>query len=186
MTLGARRIEAVKQAVRIEDLARDLDCNLRRAEADELKARCPLPDHEDRAPSFTINTEKQVFWRFGCQRGGSVVDLARLVWGYDEDALMMAVADLAHTYGVTLPERRGFLRLAAQGRMTDAELDEALTDTDERRQGAAGPRLGAGGRRVRQRHTAGEGPDAGGRQARHLEPRALATRAGRTLQEHEA
>ena len=30
-------------------------------------------------------------------------------------------------------ERRGFLRLAAQGRMTDAELDDALAETDERR-----------------------------------------------------
>lgn len=33
-------------------------------------------------------------------------------------------------------ERRGFLRLAAQGRMTDAELDDALAETDERRAGA--------------------------------------------------
>jgi hypothetical protein len=51
-------IEAAKEAVPTIDLA-DLLCGLgkmRRA-GDRWVARCPLPGHEDRTPSFTVYTE---------------------------------------------------------------------------------------------------------------------------------
>ena len=35
---------------------------------------CPLPDHRDRTPSFSINRAKNVFLCFGCNRSGSVID----------------------------------------------------------------------------------------------------------------
>ena len=43
---------AVKEAVEVEQVARELT-ELRR-EGSRLVGRCPLPDHEDRTPSFQI------------------------------------------------------------------------------------------------------------------------------------
>jgi hypothetical protein len=42
---------------------------------------CPLPDHEDRTPSFQV---LESHWRcFGCGRGGSIVDLAAALYGLE-------------------------------------------------------------------------------------------------------
>lgn len=42
--------------------------------------RCPLPDHEDRTPSCRVYDQS---WRcFGCDRGGSVFELAAGMWGF--------------------------------------------------------------------------------------------------------
>ena len=42
---------------------------------------CPLPDHEDRTPSFQVLPSH---WRcFGCNRGGSVIDLAAALTGIE-------------------------------------------------------------------------------------------------------
>ena len=43
--------------------------------------RCPSADHEDRTPSCHV--EAEVFFCFGCGRGGSIVDLAGLLWGLE-------------------------------------------------------------------------------------------------------
>jgi DNA primase len=74
-----RPIDAAKEAVPVIDLA-DRLCgpgSLRRV-GKEWVGRCPLPNHEDRSPSFTANPEKNVFFCHGCLQGGDVVELARL------------------------------------------------------------------------------------------------------------
>jgi len=43
--------------------------------------RCPLPGHEDRTPSCRVTSD--VFYCFGCGRGGSVFDLAAELWGIE-------------------------------------------------------------------------------------------------------
>ena len=45
----------------------------------EQLIRCPLPDHEDRNPSCSVNLDDAVWNCYGCGRGGGVVDLARAV-----------------------------------------------------------------------------------------------------------
>lgn len=50
--------------------------------------RCQLPDHEDAYASCQVYPEAhQGWWRFGCQRGGRIYDLASLLaggsWGRD-------------------------------------------------------------------------------------------------------
>ena len=43
--------------------------------------RCPLPDHDDRTPSFQVLSSH---WRcFGCNRGGSVIDFAAALYGVE-------------------------------------------------------------------------------------------------------
>ena len=71
----------------------------------EWAARCPLPDHEDRSPSFAVNPEKNVWFCYGCLRGGDVVELARFAWGYDKSEVAMAAANLLHDFGYEIPER---------------------------------------------------------------------------------
>ncbi len=99
-------IDAAKEAVPIMDLADRLlgPGGLRRV-GREWVGRCPLPDHEDRSPSFTVNAEKNVFFCHGCLRGGDVVELARLVWGYDERDAHVAAAHLLMEFGCEIPER---------------------------------------------------------------------------------
>lgn len=42
---------------------------------------CPLPDHEDRTPSFQALDSH---WRcFGCNRGGGIIDLGAAVYGIE-------------------------------------------------------------------------------------------------------
>jgi hypothetical protein len=45
------------------------------------KIRCPLPQHDDREPSFKVyGTE---WWCFGCNRGRDIYDLAAAVYGLE-------------------------------------------------------------------------------------------------------
>ncbi len=101
-----RPIDAAKEAVTVIDLAGRL-CGpggLRRV-GKEWAGRCPLPDHEDRSPSFTVHAEKNVFFCHGCLRGGDVVALARLAWEYDERDAHVAAAMLLLEFGHEIPER---------------------------------------------------------------------------------
>lgn len=99
-------IDAAKEAVPVVDLA-DRLCGpggLRRV-GQEWAGRCPLPDHEDRSPSFTVNAEKNVWFCHGCLRGGDVVALAQLAWNYAERDSHIAAADLLHEFGHEIPQR---------------------------------------------------------------------------------
>jgi DNA primase len=64
--------------------------------------RCPLPDHEDKTPSFYIYPPGR-YYCYGCGRGGDVVDLEFLCGDYRE--LWEAMVSLAVEYGVDLPRR---------------------------------------------------------------------------------
>jgi hypothetical protein len=101
-----RPIDAAKEAVQVIDLA-DRLCRaggLRRV-GKEWAGRCVLPDHEDRSPSFTVNPEKNVFFCHGCLRGGDVVELARLAWGYDQRDAHTVAAMLLLEFGHEVPQR---------------------------------------------------------------------------------
>jgi DNA primase len=101
-----RVIEEAKEKVPVKELAERL-CGpggLRKAGKEQV-GRCPLPDHEDKTPSFTVNPEKNVWFCHGCVRGGNVIDLARFAWGYEKHEVVMAAADLLHEFGHPIPER---------------------------------------------------------------------------------
>jgi hypothetical protein len=99
-------IDEAKRLVPVMDQAGRLvgPGGLRRA-GREWVGRCPLPDHEDRSPSFTVNPEKNVFFCHGCLRGGDVVELTRLAWGYDQRDARIAAVDLLREFGHEVPRR---------------------------------------------------------------------------------
>jgi DNA primase len=101
-----RPIDAAKEAVPVIDLA-DRLCgpgSLRRV-GKEWVGRCPLPDHEDRSPSFTVNAEKNVFFCHGCLQGGDVVELYRLAEEFDQREAHTAAAMLLMEFGFEVPQR---------------------------------------------------------------------------------
>ena len=129
-------IEAAKEAVPTIDLA-DLLCGpgkMRRA-GDRWVARCPLPGHEDRTPSFTVYTETNSWFCFGaCLRGGDVVDLAAAAWSYGRGEMAMAAADLLHEFGHELPERPAswYAKQARQNPIRNA-IEQAKVQHTQRR-----------------------------------------------------
>jgi len=130
-----RPIDAAKEAVAIIDLADRLTGpgGLRRV-GKEWAGRCPLPDHEDRSPSFTVNAEKNVFFCHGCLCGGDVVELARLAWGYDQRDAHTAAAMLLMEFGHQVPERSPawFRKQERQKPINDA-IEEATKGNFRRR-----------------------------------------------------
>lgn len=78
------RVEAVKACWRIDRFCRELlGCDLRPGGRDRLKARCPLPGHDDRTASFTVYGVSDSAWCFGCQRGGDVIALTGSMFGLE-------------------------------------------------------------------------------------------------------
>jgi len=97
-------IEAVKEAVRIEQVASEYG-QFKFQGSGRLLGRCVSESHEDRTPSLTIFTETQTFKCFGCQLRGDVIDLEELA-GRHADTWTALVA-LSVRYGVELPRRPG-------------------------------------------------------------------------------
>jgi DNA primase len=100
----------------------------------EWVTHCLLPDHEDRSPSFTVNSEKDVFWCHGCLRGGDVIELARYIWGFDKTEVATAAAYLLLEFGHDVPQKPAawFARQERQGPVRDA-LEEVKVQHVQRR-----------------------------------------------------
>jgi hypothetical protein len=128
-------IEEAKAKVSTIDLA-DRLCGpggLRRRGV-EWVGRCPLPEHEEKTPSFTVNPEKGVFWCFGCLHGGDVIELARHAWGYSKSEVAMAAGALLLEFGYEPPQRppAWYRKQERQKPIRDA-LEEAKVKSAQRR-----------------------------------------------------
>jgi DNA primase len=128
-------IDAAKEAVPCIDLADRLagPGKFRRV-GNRWSTNCVLPGHEDRVPSFVVYPETNSFYCFGCLRGGDVVELARLAWGYDERDAHIAAAELLMEFGHEVPERppAWFSKQQRQKEARDA-LERAKRDHYRRR-----------------------------------------------------
>ncbi len=76
----SKPIDAAKELVPILELAERLCPEGPRRVGQNLTARCPLPGHDDKTPSFYVYPETGSCWCFGCLRGGDVVNLAAHAW----------------------------------------------------------------------------------------------------------
>ena len=67
-------------------------------------ACCPLPDHDDKSPSFYVYADNDRGWTcFGCGRGGDVVHLYALA--YSHDHMGEAAGYLLLEFGHEPPQR---------------------------------------------------------------------------------
>lgn len=105
-TYGFRRsCAAVREVIPVEEVARRYTGLRPYGGKAWFIGRCPLPDHEDRTPSFYVYPGEigSRWWCYGCSRGGDVVDLEFFCGGYGEP--WEAMVALAVEYGVELPRR---------------------------------------------------------------------------------
>ena len=66
-----------------------------------LVGRCPFPDHSDKSPSFSVTEHNQLFYCFGCHKGGTVYTFLEK---YNGMAFPEAVEYLARRASIPLPE----------------------------------------------------------------------------------
>ena len=128
-------LEEAKAKVSTLDLA-DLLCGpgqLRHV-GEKWVARCPMPDHDDRSPSFTVYPETDSFFCFGCLAGGDVIELARHAWGYEKAEVATAAAMLLMEFGHEVPQRPPtWFRKRERQRHTRAAIEETKMNIVRRR-----------------------------------------------------
>jgi DNA primase len=93
-------IEQIKTRCDIVELIQSY-IPLKRAGA-SYKALCPF--HNEKTPSFNVNPSKQMFYCFGCGKGG---DAIKFVMEKENADFPTALRILADKYGIKLPERSG-------------------------------------------------------------------------------
>ncbi|WP_163539606.1 DNA primase [Gracilibacillus sp. YIM 98692] len=64
---------------------------------------CPF--HSENTPSFSVNQDKQIFYCFGCKKGGNVITFMMEMEGFP---FQQAVQYLAEKSGITLPTQATF------------------------------------------------------------------------------
>ena len=66
-----------------------------------FKACCPLPGHREKTPSFHIDRQKNLYYCYGCQRGGDVFNFLQLVEGLN---FIEALKELAEGLQIEMPK----------------------------------------------------------------------------------
>ena len=95
--ISPETIEQITAALNIVDVIGGY-FPLRRA-GTEFRALCPF--HQEKTPSFYVNPDKQTFYCFGCQRGGSII---QFVQEYENIDFPEAVRRLAGRAGIAIQQ----------------------------------------------------------------------------------
>ncbi len=66
-----------------------------------LMGRCPFPDHSDKSPSFSVTEDNQLYYCYGCKKGGNLFTFLETFNGM---AFPEAVEFLARRANIALPE----------------------------------------------------------------------------------
>ena len=66
-----------------------------------LMGRCPFPDHSDKSPSFSVTEDNQLYFCYGCKKGGN---LYTFLTTYNGMSFPEAVEYLARKAGIPIPE----------------------------------------------------------------------------------
>lgn len=70
----------------------------------DLWGLCPLPDHNEKTPSFKVSIERQQWHCFGCDRGGDLFHLA--AYYLQEPSTVELAKRLAREFGIDVPGER--------------------------------------------------------------------------------
>lgn len=72
---------------------------LKQKSHDSLTGLCPYPDHNEKTPSFSVSASKQVYYCFGCKRGGNIYSFLKDIRGF---SFIDSVEYLASRASITL------------------------------------------------------------------------------------
>jgi DNA primase catalytic core len=89
-------IKKVKEAVPLLDYCHQVGVKLKKV-GKEFRGICPF--HSEKSPSFFVNSEKNTFNCFGCQKGG---DIFTFVQEFETIGFAKAVEFLAQKYSITV------------------------------------------------------------------------------------
>lgn len=78
-TMGRARFDKVKSAIPISTLLWEFGAGEPSKAGNRQIMSCPLGTHHDSTPSFTIYPGDAGWYCFGCNQGGTVIDLAMLL-----------------------------------------------------------------------------------------------------------
>ena len=95
-------MERLRSELRVLDIA-SRHTELKQV-GDEYVGRCPIPDHDDSSPSFTVNESKNVWHCFGCDRMGFDGDAIGLIQAVEGVGFQEAVLEAADITGIDLGE----------------------------------------------------------------------------------
>ena len=84
--------EKIKQRLDIVELVRQYVPHLKKA-GKTWKACCPF--HKEKTPSFTVSSEKGLYYCFGCQEGGDIFDFLMKIESLSFNEAVRKLADLA-------------------------------------------------------------------------------------------
>lgn len=96
------------------------------------QACCPLPDHAERTPSFTVWQDTNHWYCFGCQRGGDGLRLIALFKGWTSRADFPQVADYAARFAGVSGQISAAERAAAKARVERNRKQQAERAEGER------------------------------------------------------
>ena len=121
-------IDEIKARITIEDLfTREFPGTKLIRRGHRLWAWCAF--HQERTPSFVIDTIKQRFHCFGCGTGGDFLDFYAKVHNLDtREAIRQLAAEYGLTRNLTPQERKAALQ-ARKEREQAKELDAKLVET---------------------------------------------------------
>lgn len=92
-------IEKVQQANDIVDII-GTHTELRE-KGDRLWGRCPFPDHSEKTPSFSVSSSSQLYYCFGCKKGGNLFTFLKEYQGLN---FREAIEYLARRASIPVPE----------------------------------------------------------------------------------
>ncbi len=92
-------VEEVRSRNNIVDVISECGVALRQVGSNH-KALCPF--HEEKTPSFSVSSERQMFYCFGCQAGGDVI---KFLQKHEGKSFVESVEWLANRAHITLPAR---------------------------------------------------------------------------------
>ena len=108
--IPSEKIEEIKDRANIVDLISEY-VTLKKA-GQNFVGLCPF--HSEKAPSFTVNQEKQIFYCFGSQEGGNVFSFLMKI---NSMSFPEAVRHMAAKTGVFIPQ------MEINGRGTEEETE---------------------------------------------------------------
>ena len=95
------KIEEVQAASDIVEVVEEFGVRLKPS-GSRYKGLCPF--HEEKTPSFSVDPGKNLYYCFGCQRGGNLFTFVQEMEGA---SFVESVRLLAERVGITLPEEEG-------------------------------------------------------------------------------
>lgn len=129
MFIKPTSVDALKAHADIETVVSHYT-ELKRA-GQNLEACCPLPNHDEKTPSFKVSQSKNIFKCFGCGKGGDPIKFVMEMDGLDFPEAVCKVADitnftLEYENNFSESEKKAYEEARKRKRSLQALMDFAL------------------------------------------------------------